>query len=461
MKFGIGLPCSFGLLPIGFSKGLLLAASINWVFKMVHQRTLGCMAMHSCVYVLLACLPMVPVTEGAPNWKGKHNRSHSENKAGQGYSPNDLFVGLTVVEDAVAKGAVCLDGSPPAYNIHRGFGSGANSWLIHMEGGGWCNNITSCFKRAQTRLGSSVYMAGKVAFSGILGDNQTQNPDFYNWNRVKIRYCDGASFTGDMQEVNEIYKLYYRGQRIWQAVMENLLEKGMDKAEQALLSGCSAGGLTSFLHCDNFKELLPKTAKVKCLGDAGFFIDSPDISGFYHIRSYFNEVVTLQGSAKNLPLDCTSMYPSQCFFPQYMLPYINTPLFVLNAAYDSWQIKNILVPSEADPGRYWQLCKLDIENCSSRQLEIMQGYRNEMLRQLTLVKNSTSGGMFINSCYAHCQTEMQDLWHSPNSPRLYSKTIAETVADWFFNRTVVKEIDCPFPCDSTCHNRVFTDKDYD
>lgn len=390
MKFGIGLPCSFGLLPIGFSKGLLLAASINWVFKMVHQRTLGCMAMHSCVYVLLACLPMVPVTEGAPNRKGKHNRSHSENKAGHDYSPNDLFVGLTVVEDAVAKGA-----------------------------------------------------------------------DFYNWNRVKIRYCDGASFTGDMQEVNEIYKLYYRGQRIWQAVMENLLEKGMDKAEQALLSGCSAGGLTSFLHCDNFKELLPKTAKVKCLGDAGFFIDSPDISGFYHIRSYLNEVVTLQGSAKNLPLDCTSMYPSQCFFPQYMLPYINTPLFVLNAAYDSWQIKNILVPSEADPGRYWQLCKLDIENCSSRQLEIMQGYRNEILRQLTLVKNSTSGGMFINSCYAHCQTEMQDLWHSPNSPRLYSKTIAETVADWFFNRTVVKEIDCPYPCDSTCHNRVFTDKDYD
>lgn len=23
--------------------------------------------------------------------------------------------------------------------------------------------------------------------------------DFYNWNRVKIRYCDGASFSGDSQ----------------------------------------------------------------------------------------------------------------------------------------------------------------------------------------------------------------------------------------------------------------------
>lgn len=23
--------------------------------------------------------------------------------------------------------------------------------------------------------------------------------DFFNWNRVKIRYCDGASFSGDSQ----------------------------------------------------------------------------------------------------------------------------------------------------------------------------------------------------------------------------------------------------------------------
>lgn len=93
------------------------------------------MVMHSSVYVLLACLAMVPVTTSALNLKGKHNRSrgNSKNEAGYGYSPNALYVGLTVVEDAVAKGAVCLDGSPPAYNLHRGFGSGANSWLVHME----------------------------------------------------------------------------------------------------------------------------------------------------------------------------------------------------------------------------------------------------------------------------------------------------------------------------------------
>ena len=42
---------------------------------------------------------------------------------------------------------------------------------------------------------------------------------------------------------------------------------------QALLSGCSAGGLASILHCDEFRDLFPKTTRVKCLSDAGLFLD--------------------------------------------------------------------------------------------------------------------------------------------------------------------------------------------
>lgn len=43
---------------------------------------------------------------------------------------------------------------------------------------------------------------------------------------------------------------------------------------QALLSGCSAGGLASILHCDKFGDLLPAGATVKCLSDAGYFINA-------------------------------------------------------------------------------------------------------------------------------------------------------------------------------------------
>jgi hypothetical protein len=37
------------------------------------------------------------------------------------------------------------------------------------------------------------------------------------------------------------------------------------------------------------------------------------------------------------------------------------------------QIKNILAPGVADPHGHWHSCKLDINNCSSNQLDLMQG----------------------------------------------------------------------------------------
>ncbi|PNX99648.1 protein notum, partial [Trifolium pratense] len=37
------------------------------------------------------------------------------------------------------------------------------------------------------------------------------------------------------------------------------------------------------------------------------------------------------------------------------------------------QIKNILAPGVADPHGHWLSCKLDINNCSSNQLDLMQG----------------------------------------------------------------------------------------
>jgi len=92
-------------------------------------------------------------------------------------SPNLMVsVNITVLKNAVAKGAVCLDGSPPAYHLHRGHGTGANNWLVHLEGGGWCSDIPSCSQRARSELGSSLYMGESIAFTGVLSDVQSQNP---------------------------------------------------------------------------------------------------------------------------------------------------------------------------------------------------------------------------------------------------------------------------------------------
>lgn len=377
-----------------------------------------------------------------------------EDAVSSAHGANSPMIPLTQIQGAASKGAVCLDGTLPGYHLDRGFGSGSNNWLIQLEGGGWCNTIRSCVFRKTTRRGSLKFMEKQLMFTGILSNKAEENPDFYNWNRVKLRYCDGASFAGEGQ--NEAHQLYFRGQRIWSAAMEELMAKGMKNAEQALLSGCSAGGLASILHCDEFRDLFPSATKVKCLSDAGMFLDATNVAGGHTLRDLYGGVVTLQGVQKNLPSTCTSrMDPTSCFFPQNLVANIKTPMFLLNAAYDAWQVQESLIPSSADPHGLWHDCRMDQSRCNSSQMQFLEDFRNQMLKSVNGFSKSNQNGLFINSCFAHCQSERQDTWYQNDSPRIGNKAIAVAVGDWYFDRTAVKAVDCPYPCDKTCHNLVF------
>ncbi|KAM0885166.1 hypothetical protein ACQ4PT_030518 [Festuca glaucescens] len=196
-------------------------------------------------------------------------------------------VDMVFLKSAVAKGAVCLDGTPPVYHFSPGSGSGANNWVVHMEGGGWCKTSEECAIRKGNFRGSSKYMK-PLSFSGILGGSQKYNPDFYNWNRVKVRYCDGSSFTGDVAAVESV-----------------------------------RSGLVDY-------------------------------------------------------------------------------------------------------------------------------FRKEFLAALPQSGQSRSLGMFIDSCFAHCQSGAQDSWLAEGSPSIQKTQIGKAVGDWFFERAVSQRIDCPYPCNQTC-----------
>ncbi|KAI3692355.1 hypothetical protein L6452_32169 [Arctium lappa] len=352
-------------------------------------------------------------------------------------------VGITIIESGVAKGAVCLDGSPPAYQLAKGFGDGVNSWLVHIQGGGWCDTVDDCVyrKTMDNGLGSSKLMP-VLNFTGILSNEQEQNPNFYNWNRVIMRYCDGSSFTGDVEEVDSATNLYFRGARVFNVIIEELMSKGMSDAQNALLSGCSAGGLASILHCDKFRGFFPSSTRVKCIADAGYFAHVKDLSGEYRFEKYYNRVVTLHGSTKYLPSGCTSsMAPGLCFYPQFVVPYIKTPIFILNSAYDTWQVYYILSSNEADPQGNFTKCKMDLNECSTSQLQRFKDFRSDFLDSVSTIGNGSSNGMFINTCYTHCQSEFQPAWSGNDASKLDYKTISEGVGDWFYEKSDFRKID--------------------
>ncbi|CAO2192728.1 unnamed protein product [Urochloa humidicola] len=365
-----------------------------------------------------------------------------------------LMVPITILKSAVDAGAVCMDGTPPAYHLDPGSGAGNNSWIVNLEGGGWCNNVRACQFRKTSRRGSSDLMEKEIPFGGVMSNSPADNPDFHNWNRVKIRYCDGASFAGEGFDKENGF--YFRGQRIWEATVRHLLSIGMASADKVLLTGCSAGGLAVILHCDEFQAFFQPTTAVKCLADAGLFLDAVDVSGGRSLRSYYSDIVAMQGVAPNLPPACTArLDTTSCFFPQNVIDGIKTPIFLLNAAYDVWQIQESLAPNAADPRGAWQACKSNRSACDASQMMFLQDFREQMVATVRGFSGSRSNGLFINSCFAHCQSELPATWSNAaggGSPAIQNKGIAKSVGDWYFGRAEVKAIDCPYACDGTCRH---------
>ncbi|CAO2162342.1 unnamed protein product [Urochloa humidicola] len=368
-----------------------------------------------------------------------------------------VTVPITILKSAVSEGAVCMDGTPPAYNLDPGSGAGSRSWIVNLEGGAWCNNARTCRLSKGTGRGSSDHMDKAIPFTGIMSNSRAVNPDFYNWNRVKIRYCDGGSFAGD--GYNKEYGIYFRGQRIWNAVIRHLLSIGMSSADQVLLTGCSSGGLTVILHCDQLRAFFPpagggRQTTVKCLADGGLYLDAVDISGGHSLRSYFGEIVAMQGIAQNLPPACTArLDATSCFFPQNIINDMKTPMFILNAAYDVIQISLSLAPDRADPSGSWRACKSSRSACNASQMNFLQGFRDQMVSSVQGFSRSRSNGLSISSCFAHCQSEQLGTWNTVpgGSPTIQNKGIAKSVGDWYY-RAEVKAIDCRYPCDNTCHH---------
>ena len=127
-------------------------------------------------------------------------------------------------------------------------------------------------------------------------------------NKVELRYCDGASVSGDKPTPTQVGNatLHFRGRAILDAEIASILgDRGMSKATDVIISGCSAvswryfldlsrirlanpkritmqGGLATFLHCDHWAAAIDKAttaetgtgAKVACMPDSGFFCTS-------------------------------------------------------------------------------------------------------------------------------------------------------------------------------------------
>lgn len=362
---------------------------------------------------------------------------------------------LRTLDEATYPMAKCLDGSAPGFYFAPGIGSGADNWLIHTQGGGWCVSDVDCANRAKSPLGSSsawapsgcdgsatdkaapvCYADGGV--NGMLSDSNATNPLLFNWNKVFINYCDGGSFAGARIDPviipdHNTTAIYYRGRYILDGVYAELFKLGLNRAATVVIKGCSAGGLAVFLHLDylaaKIRAVSPTTRVVGAPG-AGFFLgEAPPYSGSGYLANYqwsfdaHNVSARIDGFSSTNDACLAAHVPTndtwRCFIAPELLPHIRTPLFVSNSLSDSWQGDNIMglgcSPTKAGA-------------CDAAAVTYLGNFRMMMLDLLRpIMTPGTPHGGFLQGCYVHVVEGGLQGW---TAVKIDGRSQAETFAAW-------------------------------
>jgi hypothetical protein len=328
-------------------------------------------------------------------------------------------------QDKGDESPACLDGSPYGFYFVPST-TNSTKWTINIQGGGWCYDEEKCFERSQTKLGSSKFFAPTAsrACRNVLEDGTMDN----DCNYILLPYGDGASFSGFRPKPwpvpsNTSQKLYFRGIKNFDAVIDFAFENGLDKATEFVLTGSSAGGLSTFLHVDRVAERLAKESPdckhVRAAPFVGYFLDHDnfkhDDNNYTAWMKYIHHMQNLtSGADGGLLKVCEKAYPENkhyCFMSPHMQQFIQTPFFMFNSKYDGWQLASILHTK-------W--------DTKEEQDAVIQ-YGNDFLEQLKPVQTEPQNGAMITSCICHgCPWDQFSL---------EGKTSYQHYADWYYGKT--------------------------
>lgn len=239
-----------------------------------------------------------------------------------------------VVKDAETRGAVCNDGSEAIYYLREGSSTNTDKWIFWFKGGGGCSDEDNCRQHLDQDLSatSSLRAPETRSLGGIMSPDPNDNPDFYNWNHVMIHYCSSDTWTGDVVQSNGDWKISFRGDKIVEAVIEDL---DIASASELILSGSSGGGTGAMHQLDDIVTLVPNV-RVTGLIDSSWEIDYPA----FRTASVNAEALSQEAynyRRNDLDDSCEAAKasdPSVCFIQELAEPYIQTPAFYFINQYD-------------------------------------------------------------------------------------------------------------------------------
>jgi Pectinacetylesterase len=304
----------------------------------------------------------------------------------------------------------CLDSSRYGYYALRGR---ENKWLVSLGGGGWCVTLEECFDRTQPHyqggvLGSSKNWAN-WSFAFDFG------PQFDGWSYLELPYCSGDSYTGNVDHpvpYNASVNLFIRGNANLRAALSDAKSRfGISEPDEVLVTGGSAGGLSTTLHVDYIGEFLQAKLTVGA-PSCGYFIehDAP-CAGPTHSNPQcnttgtFKNLTVLANSTPALIPACLADHPNdawRCLMAPTVTQYVKAPLFISQSKFDHFQLSSFLsVDCSYDQSFTppWNQAPI----CSPAETAAILAYGAEFMAQFEplLATPGLRRGVYLTSCVLH------------------------------------------------------------
>jgi hypothetical protein len=334
----------------------------------------------------------------------------------------------------------CLDGTLGAYYLRpplNPVSTPMSTFVIYNEGGGWCASDANCYDRSLTSLGSSTTYPNTIAdsawpYEGAALFNSTY---FVNATIAYAKYCDGgswASFNNTPTFYNNT-RLYYLGRPMLDALFADLMPRGLATAQAVLYTGCSAGGLTTYTHIDYLASLLSPSTVLLGLADAMFAFHVPAYPGpgyITYLEGMFNHTFFDMNATASVNQACLAHYGelhgNECFYGGQVAPFVQTPMFVLNSKYDTWQEKSIMgirCNTKVSSTGQITLCPPNMQN----EEMFWKAYGDTMMGHAFALP--PRHGVHFTNCPRHCQSGDNVSWGDPSTGTV--ATVGQAVDRWW------------------------------
>jgi hypothetical protein len=299
-----------------------------------------------------------------------------------------------------------------------------------------CYSVGDCYGRSLGNLGSSKNLPATGALGGLVSTNCNVS-DLCNYNIVWFAYLDGNSFSGLLDEPvifnngTADVPLYFRGRANIDAVIDAVSRNVMNSpnllanARNVIETGCSAGGLATYLHADYLMQKIPHSGQYLSMPISGYFINAANPEGIKVYSNQIQVIYTLSNASTNAA--CQAHYEPlgqgwRCNMAEYVYPFIQAPIHPFNSFVDSWQTgcimtaepvvnpNNTHVNGNCSADAAYAACAGNPSTCTVDQLQdVVIPFGQYSITSYTVINAAKSqapgSGAFWTSCHTHCEAQ--------------------------------------------------------